>query len=54
MEVTLNGTQFDPEPSDPNEPLLLRLDKDEFSNGMATARNNIIRLMEKNLFRAGS
>ena len=52
MEVTLNGTQFDPEPSNPDEPLLLRLDKDEFSNGMATARNNIIRLMEKNLFRA--
>lgn len=52
MEVTLHGTQFDPELSNPDEPLLLRLDKDEFSNGMATARNNIIRLMEKNLFRA--
>lgn len=52
MAVTMNGTQFDPEPSNADEPLLLRLDKDEFSNGMATARNNIIRLMEKNLFRA--
>lgn len=52
MALTTNGTQFDPEPSNPDEPLLLRLDKDEFSNGMATARNNIIRLMEKNLFRA--
>ena len=52
MEVTMHGTQFDPEPSNPDEPFLLRLDKDEFSNGMATARNNIIRLMEKNLFRA--
>jgi DNA replication ATP-dependent helicase Dna2 len=49
MEVTTN---FDPEPSNPDDPLLLRLDKDEFSNGMATARNNIIRLMEKDLFRA--
>jgi DNA replication ATP-dependent helicase Dna2 len=52
MAVTMHGTQFDPEPSNLDEPLLLRLDKDEFSNGMATARNNIIRLMEKNLFRA--
>jgi DNA replication ATP-dependent helicase Dna2 len=52
MEVTSNGTQFDPEPSNPDDPLLLRLDKDEFSNGMATARNNIIRLMERDLFRA--
>ena len=29
-----------------------RIDKDEFSNGMATARNNLIRIMEKDLFRA--
>jgi DNA replication ATP-dependent helicase Dna2 len=29
-----------------------RIDKDEFSNGMATARNNIIRMMEKDLFQA--
>ena len=29
-----------------------RIDKDEFSNGMATARNNLLRLMESNLFRA--
>ena len=33
-------------------PVLYRVDKDEFSNGMATARNNLIRLMEGNLFRA--
>ncbi len=33
-------------------PTLYRVDKDEFSNGMATARNNLIRLMEKDLFRA--
>ncbi|KAL9104273.1 MAG: hypothetical protein Q9163_000769 [Psora crenata] len=31
-------------------PLLYRLDKDEFSNGMALVRNNLIRLMEKDLF----
>jgi DNA replication ATP-dependent helicase Dna2 len=33
-------------------PMLYRIDKDEFSNGMATARNNIIRMMERDLFRA--
>jgi DNA replication ATP-dependent helicase Dna2 len=33
-------------------PILYRVDKDEFSNGMATVRNNLIRLMEGNLFRA--
>lgn len=34
------------------EPTLYRLDKDEFSNGMATVRNNLICMMEKNLFQA--
>lgn len=38
--------------SDLDSSVLYRLDKDEFSNGMATARNNLIRLMERNLFRA--
>lgn len=32
--------------------VVYRLDKDEFSNGMATVRNNLIRVMEKNLFGA--
>lgn len=41
-----------PDPLEPEEPILFRLDKDEFSNGMATARNNLIRMMEKDLFRA--
>ncbi|KIW12930.1 hypothetical protein PV08_08117 [Exophiala spinifera] len=31
-------------------PFLYRIDKDEFANGMATARNNIIRMMEKDLW----
>ena len=35
-----------------DNPTLYRVDKDEFSNGMASARNNLIRLMESNLFRA--
>ncbi|KAJ4511384.1 DNA replication endonuclease-helicase Dna2 [Exophiala dermatitidis] len=33
-------------------PILYRIDKDEFANGMATARNNVIRMMEKDLWRA--
>jgi DNA replication ATP-dependent helicase Dna2 len=37
---------------DLDKSILYRVDKDEFSNGMATARNNLIRLMESNLFRA--
>ncbi|KAI4164094.1 MAG: hypothetical protein LQ342_002330 [Letrouitia transgressa] len=32
------------------EAVLYRIDKDEFSNGMATLRNNLIRLMEKDVF----
>ena len=39
-------------PKEPQEEILYRLDKDEFSNGMATVRNNLIRIMEKNLFGA--
>jgi DNA replication ATP-dependent helicase Dna2 len=32
--------------------VLFRVDKDEFSNGMATMRNNLIRIMERDLFKA--
>ena len=34
----------------PDKPVVYRLDKDEFSNGMALVRNNLIRLMEKDVF----
>ena len=37
-------------PSQPPEPVVYRIDKDEFSNGMALIRNNILRLMEKDVF----
>ncbi|KEF53322.1 DNA replication ATP-dependent helicase Dna2 [Exophiala aquamarina CBS 119918] len=37
---------------DTESPTLYRIDKDEFANGMATARNNIIRIMEKDLWQA--
>lgn len=37
-------------PKQSEEPVIYRLDKDEFSNGMALVRNNLIRLMEKDVF----
>jgi len=53
MEVLEDGKQRSRLPSpDPDEEVLYRLDKDEFSNGMATVRNNLIRIMEKDLFKA--
>jgi DNA replication ATP-dependent helicase Dna2 len=38
--------------SQSEDPILYRIDKDEFANGMATARNNLLRIMEKDLWRA--
>ncbi|OJD38618.1 dna replication atp-dependent helicase dna2 [Diplodia corticola] len=35
-----------------DEPIIYRLDKDEFSNGMAMVRNNLIQLMNDNDFRS--
>lgn len=37
---------------DPQEQLVYRIDKDEFSNGMAIVRNNLICMMDKDLFQA--
>lgn len=37
---------------DDAEPVLYRLDKDEFANGMATARNNILQIMNDTVFKA--
>lgn len=51
MEVVENGIgQSTWTPTQPDETILYRLDKDEFSNGMAMIRNNLIRLMEKDGF----
>ena len=51
MEVVENGFgQSTMIPTQPDENILYRLDKDEFSNGMAMIRNNLIRLMEKDVF----
>lgn len=53
MEVFEEGTpQSTANPHEPEEEIIYRLDKDEFSNGMAIVRNNIISMMEKNLFQA--
>ena len=53
MEViAVNERQSTVMPKDPGQQVLYRLDKDEFSNGMATVRNNLIRIMEKDLFGA--
>ena len=55
MEIVEDGTcQKTSVPTQPEAPVLYRLDKDEFSNGMATVRNNLIRVMEKDLFGASS
>jgi DNA replication ATP-dependent helicase Dna2 len=39
---------------DDDEPMLYRLDKDEFSNGMATARSNMLAIMDDTRFKATS
>ncbi|KIX94368.1 uncharacterized protein Z520_09754 [Fonsecaea multimorphosa CBS 102226] len=49
IDVAYDGNS---QSSQPDEPILYRIDKDEFANGMATARNNILRMMEKDLWRA--
>lgn len=36
----------------PDEEIVYRIDKDEFSNGMAIVRNNLICMMDKDLFQA--
>jgi DNA replication ATP-dependent helicase Dna2 len=53
MEIVETGDRLSTmTPKESNEQISYRLDKDEFSNGMATARNNLIRMMEKDLYRA--
>ncbi|KAL1599589.1 DNA replication endonuclease-helicase Dna2 [Paraconiothyrium brasiliense] len=51
MEVSKEGDPV-PEYQDDEEPVLYRLDKDEFSNGMAAARNNLIQIMDDNIYKA--
>lgn len=51
MEVTKEGDATSKYEAD-QEPVLYRLDKDEFSNGMAAARNNLIQIMDDNVYKA--
>lgn len=51
MEVTKEGERAPAYELD-DEPVLYRLDKDEFSNGMAAARNNLIQIMDDNVYKA--
>lgn len=51
MEVFERGSSASTlTPGQPPEPITYRIDKDEFSNGMATVRNNLISLMAKDVF----
>lgn len=53
MEILGNGSEtLAAKSKKQDEITLYRIDKDEFSNGMATVRNNLIKLMEKDLFGA--
>lgn len=53
MEVTKEGQPAPfPVAEDDEPPVLYRLDKDEFSNGMAAARNNLIQIMDDNVYKA--
>lgn len=53
MEVVENSVgQSTLRPKESQESVLYRIDKDEFSNGMATVRNNLIQLMERDAFAA--
>lgn len=51
MEVTKEGESA-PEYVNDEESVLYRLDKDEFSNGMAAARNNLIQIMDDSVYKA--
>lgn len=51
MEVTKEGASVLENEVD-EEPTLYRLDKDEFSNGMAAARNNLIQIMDNSVYKA--
>ncbi|KAJ5133684.1 hypothetical protein N7526_005049 [Penicillium atrosanguineum] len=49
MEI---GNDDPPVLENPDEQMVYRIDKDEFSNGMAIVRNNLICMMDKDLFQA--
>lgn len=55
MEVgkhTLSRPNRKDEEEEEEEQVVYRLDKDEFSNGMATVRNNLLAIMDDNVYRS--
>lgn len=52
MDVTTGVVASSKHAGHDDEPILYRLDKDEFSNGMALVRNNLIQLMNDSDFRS--
>ncbi|BCR95882.1 bifunctional ATP-dependent DNA helicase/ssDNA endodeoxyribonuclease DNA2 [Aspergillus luchuensis] len=50
MEILEDGAS--PSPAESDEEPVYRLDKDEFSNGMAIVRTNLVSMMERDLFQA--
>ncbi|KKK14255.1 hypothetical protein AOCH_001424, partial [Aspergillus ochraceoroseus] len=52
MEITEDNPSSTASSVEPEEEILYRLDKDEFSNGMAIVRTNLIAMMERDLFQA--
>ncbi|RDW94135.1 bifunctional ATP-dependent DNA helicase/ssDNA endodeoxyribonuclease DNA2 [Aspergillus mulundensis] len=51
--MEIEGSTSTASPMELDEEMLYRLDKDEFSNGMAIVRSNLVAMMEKDLFQAG-
>ena len=52
MDVRTNGGAPTQNPTKDEQSITYRIDKDEFNSGLATIRNNLIRMMEKDLFKA--
>ena len=52
MNVQHPGVESSQHDSETETPVVYRIDKDEFNSGLATIRNNLIRILEKDLYRA--
>ncbi|GAM83565.1 hypothetical protein ANO11243_015530 [Dothideomycetidae sp. 11243] len=52
MEVDMRAKAAHSRRHDLDEQTIFRLDKDEFSNGMATVRNNLLAIMDDDVFRS--
>ncbi|WEW61569.1 DNA replication endonuclease-helicase Dna2 [Emydomyces testavorans] len=52
MEVSDGTSKASSKMAEEEEVAVYRIDKDEFSNGMATVRNNLVCMMDKTLFRS--